>query len=128
MGKEPFTFSRVAEELIGDLRGLPDETPKGMKRRPTLEAGELVQKILVKHQIGMDVPEDAIRKSWTELVGPANAHFSHPVQIDPKGILLVLVSHAVVKNELYHHRQAVVEKIRALPGCEGVKGIHLRHG
>ncbi|WP_404421564.1 DUF721 domain-containing protein [Nibricoccus sp. IMCC34717] len=128
MAREPFTFSRVAEELIAELRGVPEQTPGRMRRRPTLELNELVQKLLVKHRIGIDGPEDAIRQHWAELVGPANAQYSHPLEIDPKGRLLVLVSHAVVKNELFMHREAVAEKIRQLKGCEGVRSLHLRHG
>ena len=41
---------------------------------------------------------------------------------------LVLVSHAVVRNELFHHRETILGRIRAVPGCEGVKGINLRMG
>jgi hypothetical protein len=36
--------------------------------------------------------------------------------------------HAVVRNELFHHRQAIVEKLRKLPGCDGIKGLALRAG
>jgi hypothetical protein len=128
MAREPHTFSRVAQELIGDLRGVPLEESERTRRRPTLELNELVQKLMVKHRIGIDGPEDAIRQQWKELVGPANAQYSHPLEIDPKGRLLVLVSHSVVKNELFLHREAVAEKIRQLKGCEGVRGLNLRHG
>jgi hypothetical protein len=34
----------------------------------------------------------------------------------------------VVRNELFHHREEIARRIRALPGCEGVKSINLRAG
>ena len=49
------------------------------------------------------------------LVGPANASYSHPVVVE-RGLLVVLVSHAVVRNELFLHREAITAKVRKLPG------------
>jgi len=42
--------------------------------------------------------------------------------------LLVLVSHAVVRNELFHHRLMILEKLRKLPGCAEIRGLTLRAG
>lgn len=124
---EPHAFSRLAEELIGDLRGLPYAEPARARRRPTTTLAELVEQLLQKNQIGRSAPEDAIRERWRELVGPAAAGYSHPVRIE-RGKLLVLTSHAVVRNELFHHRDAIVTRIRQLPGCADVKALNLRAG
>jgi len=40
----------------------------------------------------------------------------------------VLVSHAVVRNELFHHRAGILEKLRKLPGCGAIKSLALRSG
>jgi len=45
-----------------------------------------------------------------------------------RGLLVVLVSHAVVRNELFLHRDSILEKLRKLPGCSALKGIALRAG
>lgn len=126
--KPTHTFSRLAEELIGDLRGLPYNEPRRQVKRITKPLPELLEELLNKFQIGRDTPEHRIREQWAELVGPANAGYSHPVQIDQRGQLLVLTSHSVVKNELFHHRATILERIQALPGCAGVKRLHLRAG
>jgi hypothetical protein len=128
MPEEPQKFSRLAEELIGDFRGIPDETPARMRKRPTRDLAGLVEDLLVKHQVGRESPENTIREHWSELVGPANAHYSHAAQIDTRGRLMVLASHGVVRNELFHHRKAIVAKIQKLPGCAGVRELNLRSG
>jgi hypothetical protein len=62
------------------------------------------------------------------IVGSANAAYSHASQIDPKGRLIVSTSHAIIRNELFLHRKAIVAKLQKLPGCESIREIHLRAG
>ena len=128
MPDEPQKFSFHAEKLIAALRRIPDETPARMRKRPTRELGELVENLLVEHQIGRDSPEQTIRDNWITIVGAANAQYSHAAQIDARGRLAVLASHAVVRNELFHHRKLIVEKIQKLPGCAAVREINVRAG
>jgi hypothetical protein len=124
---QPNAFSKLAEELVSDLRRLPyDEPPRSFKRA-TVSLSTVLEQLLVKHQIGRSSPEDAIREQWTTLVGPANAAHSHAVRID-RSRLLVIAAHSVVRNELFHHREEIVRRIRALPGCEGVKSLNIRAG
>ena len=42
MPEEPHHFSRSAEKLIADLRGVPDADPKRQKLRPTRELSALI--------------------------------------------------------------------------------------
>lgn len=128
MPKEPAPFSFQAEKLIAALRRIPDTTPPRMKKRPTQDLSGLVEELMVKFQIGRESPEQTIRENWAELVGPANAHYSHAVQIDPRGRLTVLAGHAVVRNELFHHRQTIVARIQKLPGCTQVRELNIRAG
>ena len=127
MASEPPQFSRAAEDLIASLRRLPVE-PGRQRRRPTRDAGSLIEDLMVKYQIGRPSAEQTIRDHWPELVGPANAHYSHAAQIDARGRLAVLASHSVVRNELFLHRLMIVDRIRALPGCGHVRALHLRAG
>lgn len=127
MPDQPHQFSRLAEELVGDLRGVASDDPKRSRKRPTKPLGELVEQLLQKHQIGRSTPEDSIREHWREIVGPANASYSH-AQVIERNRLIVLVSHAVVRNELFMHKEEIVARIRKLRGCEHVKALNLRAG
>ena len=124
---QPHQFSKLAEELVADLRGISSEEPKRAKQRATQPLSAVVEQLMQKHQIGRSSPEQTIRDHWAEVVGASNASYSHPVTIE-RARLLVLTSHGVVRNELFMHRDEIVERIRKLPGCGEVKSIHLRNG
>lgn len=126
MSDEPKEFSRAVENLIAGFREVPEDKSRS-KRRKTTELGSLVDELLVKFRISHDSLEHSIREKWPELVGVANASYSHPVVVE-RGLLVVLVSHAVVRNELFHHRESIIAKLKKTPGCEGIKGLALRAG
>jgi hypothetical protein len=124
---QPHVFSKLAEELVGELRGVPFDDPKRSKKRATKPLADLIEELLQKNQIGRSSPEQNIREKWPELVGPANAAYSHPARIE-RNMLIVLAAHAVVRNELFLHRAEIVARIRKLPGCGDVKALNLRAG
>jgi hypothetical protein len=126
MSAEPKEFSRAVENLIAGFRVLPEDSSRSKRRTPT-DLTALVDELLIKYRISHDSLEHSIREKWVELVGVANASYSHPVVVE-KGLLVVLVSHAVVRNELFLHRQAILEKLRKVPGCTAIKGLALRTG
>lgn len=123
----PHTFSKLAESLIGDLRGVDSDEPTRSVRRPTQPLAAVLEQLIAKHSIGRDSVEQTIRDHWPQIVGPANASYSHAVSIE-RGRLLVLVSHSVVRNELFHHRDGILARIHAIPGCSAVKSLNLRSG
>lgn len=126
MSDEPKEFSRAVENLIAGFRVLPEDSSRSKRRTPT-DLTALVDELLIKYRISHDSLEHSIREKWVELVGVANASYSHPVVIE-KGLLVVLVSHAVVRNELFLHRQSILEKLQKVPGCTAIKGLALRTG
>jgi hypothetical protein len=125
--KHPLQFSKLADELVGELRRVPFDEPKRSKKRATQSLADVVEQLLQKHQIGRESPEHTIREQWKTIVGAANATYSHPAMIE-RNRLVVLASHSVVRNELFHHRDEIVARIRKLPGCEHVKSLNLRAG
>jgi hypothetical protein len=121
---EPKEFSREVENLIAGLRGLPEDEGRS-KRRKTQDLGPLIDELLVKYRISHDSIEHSIREKWPALVGAANAGYSHPLAVE-RNLLIVLVTHSVVRNELFMHRETIVEKLKKLPGCDHIKGLTLR--
>ena len=128
MPTEPHRFSRVAEDLVASLRRVPSEDPRGIRRRPSLSISALIDSLKAKHGIGIPTSEQTIRDKWPEIVGPANASYSHAVRIDERGRLQVHASHAVVRNELFLNRAEIVGRIQSLPGCGAIKQLRLSQG
>jgi hypothetical protein len=126
MPSEPKEFSRAMENVIADFRGLPINRSRS-KKRPPAELATMIDELLVKYRISHDSVEHSIRDHWRELVGVANATYSHPLAVE-RNLLVVLVSHAVVRNELFMHRDSIMAKLRKLPGCGEIKGLNLRSG
>ena len=127
MSEQPHQFSKLAEELVGDLRGMAFDEPRRTVKRPTQDLSAILEQLMTKHQIGRPSIEQAIRDHWTDIVGSANAAHSHAVSVE-RNRLLVLVSHSVVRNELFHHRDQIVQRIQQLPGCQAIKSLNLRAG
>jgi hypothetical protein len=127
MPDQPHQFSRLAEELVGDLRGVTYDEPRRALKRPAQSLSAVVEQLMVKHQIGRPSAEQSIRDHWTELVGAANAAYSHAARIE-RGRLVVLAAHSVVRNEIFHHRDEIVARIRKLPGCETLRSLNIRAG
>jgi hypothetical protein len=124
---EPHEFTRSVENLIASLRGVPTNDSRSRPRRER-PLGETIDQLLRKYHIGADAPDHTVRQHWAEIVGSANAAYSHPVKIDTKGRLLVLVSHAVVRDEIRLLETIILQRIRQLQGCEKVVGLTLRAG
>lgn len=128
MPDQPHTFSKLAEELVGDLRGgLTPEDPRRSVKRPTQPLAAVLEQLMTKHQIGRPSVEQTIRDHWVEIVGPANASYSHAATIE-RNRLIVLATHSVVRNELFLHRDAIMERLHKLPGCDKIKSLNLRSG
>ena len=127
MPDAPHSFSKLAEELVGDLRGVPSDEPRRSKKRATQSLATVVEKLMIQHQIGRPSVEQTIRDRWPELVGAANAAYSHAARLE-RNRLTVFVAHSVVRNELFLHRDEIVARIRQVPGAENIKSLNLRVG
>lgn len=121
-------FSKLAEELIGDLRGIATVEPARQRKRATRPAGELIEALVNKYHLGQASPAQALRDRWPELVTPTLAAYSHVIEINATGWLVIGVSNAVAKQELSNNRRLFLTRIKAVPGCDAIKGLSMRIG
>jgi hypothetical protein len=128
MPDEPHRLGRLAEDLIASLRRIPSEDPRGTRTKPSKGVAEVMDGLRAKYGIGVPTAEQAIRDKWPEVVGPANASYSNAVRIDERGRLIIHATHAVVRNELFLNRAEILERVRRIQGCSGVKQLHLIQG
>lgn len=128
MSDEPHRLSRMAEDLIASLRRIPSEDPRGIRRKPSKGVSEVIEALKAKYGIGVPTAEQAIRDVWPQVVGPANASYSHAVRIDERMRLIIHATHAVVRNELFLNKAEILDRVRRVPGCSGIKALHLVQG
>ncbi|MDA8527945.1 DUF721 domain-containing protein [Opitutaceae bacterium] len=122
-------FSKLAEELIGDFRGVETTEPRRQVKRATKTSADVIEAIVNKYHLGEEAsPDHAIRERWPELVTPTLAAYSHVVEITKSGWLMIMVSNAVAKQELSNNRRLFLRKIQAVPGCSHIRGLNLRAG
>jgi hypothetical protein len=115
---------RVAN-LIAQFCGVAPDRSRS-RPRDTRDVGGLMDHLLRKHRIGMKTPEEAIRDAWTEIVGEANAQYCHPLRLEREKTLVVGTSNPVIRQELQFNKRMVLERIRGIPGCEGVSDVIFR--
>lgn len=125
MNDRPFT--RQVENLIANLRGFPEDHGRS-RIRPIRSIDDLVEKILVRHRVGKSSPEETIRDCWASIVGETNQQFAHPARIEEGRCLVVMINDPVVRQELQFNKKLLIQRIRALAGCGGIREIILRSG
>ncbi|HLS27909.1 MAG TPA: DUF721 domain-containing protein [Opitutales bacterium] len=96
--------------------------------RESQPIGELVSEVLEEYRIGLPSIEETITQNWDTIVGAANAGFVDLLKIENGRRVLIAVSNPIVRQELFFHRKLILDRIRELPGCSGIRSILLRAG
>lgn len=120
-------FSRKVENLIANLRSMPKDENRSVLKEP-FKADTLMEVIQERYNLGKPKPEKVIMENWKHIMGPENAHRTCPTKIIGKRRLLVAVANATLRQELSFHRHMILNRIRRLPGCEGIKELTFTTG
>ncbi|HVU25322.1 MAG TPA: DUF721 domain-containing protein [Opitutus sp.] len=124
---QPHRLSKLAEKLVGDLRGVAPDDPPRSRPRATQPLSAIVEQLTAKYHLGSESAEQRLRDRWPDIVGSANAAFSHAARIE-RNRLVVLASHAVVRNELFLHRDEILQRVHQVQGCTAIKSLLIRAG
>jgi hypothetical protein len=120
-GKLKGKFSRTVQNLLANLRGLP-EGPRRSSDRPMKSVDDAVQDAFKKLRLDKPVPETAIVAHWLELLPQARQTLGALARARG-GELVVQCENSVVKSEIRFHERAMLAKIRLLRGCQEVRAI-----
>lgn len=120
-------FPRHVENLIAAMRGFPSNRSRSVLRE-TVPVENLLNGVLEQYRIGIPSREETIMQNWDKIVGPTNAGFVHLLKIENDRRALIAVTNPIVRQELFFHRKLILERIQALPGCQGIREIVLRAG
>ncbi len=120
-------FSRTVQNLLANLRGLPEDRGRSSDR-PMRTLDEAVLDAFKKLRLDKPVPENAIVAHWHELLPGRLAKRSAPLRVLEGGRLVVQCENSVIKSEVRFHERAMLAKIRALPGCQDVRSLSFVNG
>lgn len=115
-------FERHVENLIANLRGLPEDYGRS-RPRAVNEIGGLLDSVLDRYRVGQITPEQRIIENWKELVGERNAHRCRPERIDRQNRLVVLAANSVIKQEMLFQKRAILKRIQALQDCRHISDL-----
>lgn len=138
------SFSPEEEKLITSLRGIPQKTPPathnsfGHRFNPrvtrdfkneiksgllALSVSTIIEKITERYQLQKPRLETLLMQNWRNIVGDENAHYCSPKEIVRNQKLIVVVSHSVIRSELFFQRHNIIKRLNRFPGLEMIKAI-----
>ncbi len=120
-------YSRRVENLIANLRSVPEDENRSNLSEP-FKADSLMEVLEERHNLGKARPEQVILENWKHIMGSENAPRTFPTRIMYKRRLLVSVANATLRQELSFHRHMILNRIRRLPGCNGIKELSFTTG
>lgn len=126
MANKPYKFSRRAENLIANLRGIPEDYSPIV--RDTVDMGTVFDKILARYKIGVDSLEDRIREKWTKIVGLENAGHCNPVRIEREKNLVIAVSNPIIRQELQFNQAIILKNLRTIKDGHQIRNLVFRSG
>ena len=126
MGSTPYKFSRHAENLIANLRGVPEDYSPIV--RETKDMGDVFDRILQRYKIGVESLEDRIRDNWSQIVGPANALHCSPVRIERETTLIIAVSNPIIRQELQFNKSILLKNLRSIKNGRQIRAVVFRSG
>jgi len=118
-------FSREVNNLIANLRGLPEDHGRS-RSRDIKNVDSVVEVILERYKIGQPTPEEIIVKHWKEIVGEETAHRCRPMKLVNGKQLIIYASNSVIKQELLFAERQILKRIRALPECGAIRDVSIK--
>ena len=96
------------------------------KRRASKEKqlGEVVEKLLKAYGLEEKMKELDLVEAWPDLMGKAVAHRTKRIEIKNKKLLLSIDS-SVMREELHHGKQVIIERVNQFMGKEVIHDVWL---
>ena len=120
-------FSRYVENLIANLRSLPENIDKSTSQPPFKIEG-LIESLIQEYNIGELRLEENIISHWRNIMGDTNADRSRPQRVDKKNRLIIAVSNPILRQELIFQQNDILQRIKKIDGCKNINGIIFKSG
>ena len=119
-------FDRRTENLLANLRGLPENSSKSTMR-DSKPLKNILEAVLKQLQIEQPKIEQLLMQNWKKVMGDRFAHRSAPQRIIDGKRLVVFVGNSTLKQEMEFEKRRMLNTIKSLPGCEGINELVFKH-
>lgn len=94
------------------------------QKRSSNEAplGDIIDKLMRAYGLDHKMKELDVIAAWPELMGPAVANRTKDIQIR-NGILYLSMDSSVMRDELQHGKQIIIQRVNEMAGIPLVKDI-----
>lgn len=120
-------FRRSVENLIANLRGLPESHSRAWDRG-TKPLDSVLEVCIERYKIGQETTEEIIMRNWPRIVGERHAQRCAPLRVDAGHRLHIGIHNPVLRRELQFHEDRIMTAIRSIEGCQHISGVVLRAG
>ncbi len=112
------------------MRGIPEKAVAFPPKMASIHnVGDLVQAIFQKHHTQNCSLEQILVKHWTVIIGNRYASQARPLKLVKNNTqLLISADNPLVRQELLFKKKTLLENIRSIDGCSGIKEITLCTG
>ena len=86
---------------------------------------EVMQKMIDHYRLRSNLDRIAVEKFWKEEMGKLINDYTEKIYFSRKGDLMIKVSSAALKNELFMNRENIKTRINAYLGGEQIKAIRI---
>lgn len=115
-------FNRSVENLIANLRGIPESTSRAWIR-PEKHLSQLLNTLQFKESLDQRC-YDSILKNWEALLGPQYAGRCNPARLIENGSVLVMdIPNATLRQHLQFQKGQLLQKLQKLPYCGKLRGL-----
>lgn len=120
-------FSREVENLIANLRNLP-ESDSSAHKKPAKDLESLIENCFDRYAIGQETPESIIAENWTQIIGDRFAHRCALERIDRSGRMVIKVANPILRRELSFVEDRIMTRVRSLKSCGHIRGVTFKAG
>tara|TARA_B110000037_G_scaffold184710_1_gene213742 strand:+ start:809 stop:1192 length:384 start_codon:yes stop_codon:yes gene_type:complete len=127
MKDKPYHFNRRAQNLIANLRGIPENYDHVIQKRE-LPIDTIMDRILNRYKIGVESVQDLITANWTTIVGAQNARHCSPSRIEREHTLIIAVSNPVIRQELQFNKSILLKNLHKIKGAHKIRTLIFKSG
>lgn len=120
-------FSRDVENLIANLRNLPERQSKA-REKPAKDLASLLENCFEHYEIGKVTPESVIAENWNQIMGDRFAARCALERIDRAGRMVIQVANPILRRELAFVEDRIMTRVRSLERCEHIRGVVFKAG